>query len=104
MGLGNNEKNLIYLNISEGKIVRTVPEGTDKAVSRTIELEGGVKKTIHELIYDHITGDLYAIEKAPTPFKTVVWKLTIKDVDETFILSLSYSSRVANGFLKTIQN
>jgi hypothetical protein len=100
MGLEKNEGRKIFLNISDGKIVRQHQnpiEGT--TVTRTNKND----KVVHEEFFSAITGTMTAIKSKETPFG-MVWEVTLTDDGEEFVLSFNYSSRYANNFFRAIPN
>lgn len=100
MGLEKNEGRKIFLNISDGKIVRTYQnpiEGT--TVTRTNKND----KVVHEEKFSAITGLITGIKSKETPFG-MVWEITVQDGDEEFVLSFNYSSRYTNHFFRALPN
>jgi hypothetical protein len=100
MGLNKNEGRGMFLNISNGKIVRQ-HQNPVEGVTVTRENKNG--KVVHEETFDSITGVITSIKSKETPFG-MVWEVTVTDGEETFILSWNYSSRYTNHFFRALPN
>ena len=100
MGLNKNEGRKIFLNISDGKIVRT-HQNPVEGVTLTRTNKNG--KVVHEEKFSSITGLITDIKSKETPFG-MVWEITMQDGDEEFILSWNYSSRYTNHFFRALPN
>jgi hypothetical protein len=100
MGLNKNEGRGMFLNISNGKIVRQ-HQNPVEGVTITRENKNG--KVVHEETFDSITGVITSIKSKETPFG-MVWEVTVTDGEETFILSWNYSSRYTNHFFRALPN
>jgi len=99
MGLENNE-HAVYLSIGDGKITRRVKTPTATSVTRTTK-EG---KTIHEEIYDAVTGHITNITVSSHETYGKFWNVHIKDGEDKYILQMNYSSGYASSFLKQLPN
>lgn len=99
MGLENNNS-ARYLSIGEGKITKRVKEPTENSVSRVTK-EG---KTVHEEIYDAISGTITDIKTQDHPQFGRFWNVTLTDGSDTYILQMNYSSSYSAAFLKLLPN
>lgn len=100
MGLNKDEGRKIYLNISDGKIVRQ-HQNPVEGVTVTRENKNG--KNVHEEFFRSLTGHLKNIRSKETPFG-MVWEITLEDDGEEFVLSWNYSSRYTNHFFRALPN
>lgn len=100
MGLNKDEGRKIYLNISDGKIVRQ-HQNPIEGVTVTRENKNG--KVVHEEFFRSVTGTLKGIRSKETPFG-MVWEITLEDGGEEFVLSWNYSSRYTNHFFRALPN
>jgi hypothetical protein len=99
MGLNNNQSSSIYLQISNGKLVRSFSSPTQKSVSRTNK----VGKEVHEEFYDSLTGYVKGISTKETEYGKF-WVINVNDGENDYTLSTNYSGGYAVSFLKAIPN
>jgi hypothetical protein len=99
MGLNNNQSSSIYLQISNGKLVRSFSSPTPKSVSRTNK----VGKEVHEEFYDSLTGYVKGISTKETEYGKF-WVINVNDGENDYTLSTNYSGGYAVSFLKAIPN
>lgn len=99
MALEKNN-NAVYLSIGDGKITKRVKQQTDISQSRT--LKNGT--TIHEEIYDGVSGIITGIKTHEHPSFGKFWNVTIQDGEEIYTLQMNYSGGYASAFLKTLPN
>ena len=99
MGLNNNQSSSIYLQISNGKLVRSFSSPTPKSVSRTNK----VGKEVHEEFYDSLTGYVKGISTKETEYGKF-WVINVNDGESDYTLSTNYSGGYAVSFLKAIPN
>jgi hypothetical protein len=99
MGLNNNQSSSIYLQISNGKLVRSFSSPTTKSVSRTNK----VGKEVHEEFYDSLTGYVKGISTKETEYGKF-WVINVNDGESDYTLSTNYSGGYAVSFLKAIPN
>jgi hypothetical protein len=99
MGLNNNQSSSIYLQISNGKLVRSFSSPTPKSVSRTNK----VGKEVHEEFYDSLTGYIKGISTKETEYGKF-WVINVNDGESDYTLSTNYSGGYAVSFLKAIPN
>jgi hypothetical protein len=99
MGLNNNQSSSIYLQISNGKLVRSFSSPTPKSVSRTNK----VGKEVNEEFYDSLTGYVKGISTKETEYGKF-WVINVNDGENDYTLSTNYSGGYAVSFLKAIPN
>jgi hypothetical protein len=100
MGLQNSQsESVIFLQISNGKIVRQVKTKTDNSVSRVNKLG----REVHELFYDSITGVISDITTRESEYGKS-WVVSIKSEGKLYKLEFNYSSGYATTFLKALPN
>lgn len=100
MGL-QEPSNKIYLRISNGRICKTVKEGTPKAQVR----ETSKGDVIWELVWESLSGTLDAITFRDHPEYGKTWTLTVLgDGIETYALQVNEDSRYGIDLLKKIPN
>ena len=100
MGLQNSQsESVIFLQISNGKIVRQVKTKTDNSVSRVNKLG----REVHELFYDSITGVISDIATRESEYGKS-WVVSIKSEGKLYKLEFNYSSGYATTFLKALPN
>ncbi len=101
MGLengGGSQRN--YLSISDGKIAKSVQEGTPNAVKKTNK-EG--TKTFYELHYPAVSGFIRDARKRPTDWGDKL-QIDIEDNGVLYSLEMPWSSRYSSGFFTCIPN
>lgn len=89
-----------YLTIMEGKIIQRVEKDTENAEKRINKLG----KTVYELKYDSLVGIIADIKIDEHEEYGKFWNITIRDIDEVFVLQIPYNSGNASGFLKRIES
>lgn len=89
-----------FLRVSNGRICKTVPEGTEGAVPRVTK-KGD---TVHELIWESASGLLDSIDFRDHPEYGKSWTLTIIDGIDTYGLQVHEDSRYGVDLLKKIPN
>ena len=102
MALGN-QSNKIYLSISDGKVVRRVVEGAEKAEPRT-KKDGSI---VWEQRYSFISGYLKSIsisEKSFAGQEMKDWVFELEDMGEAYTLQIIYDSRYATSLLFALCN
>jgi hypothetical protein len=99
MGLNNNQSSSIYLQISNGKLVRSFSSPTQKSISRINK----VGKEVHEEFYDSLTGYVKGISTKETEYGKF-WVINVNDGESDYTLSTNYSGGYAVSFLKAIPN
>jgi hypothetical protein len=99
MGLNNNQSSSIYLQISNGKLVRSFSSPTQKSISRINK----VGKEVNEEFYDSLTGYIKGISTKETEYGKF-WVINVNDGENDYTLSTNYSGGYAVSFLKAIPN
>jgi hypothetical protein len=99
MGLNNNQSSSIYLQISNGKLVRSFSSPTQKSISRINK----VGKEVNEEFYDSLTGYVKGISTKETEYGKF-WVINVNDGENDYTLSTNYSGGYAVSFLKAIPN
>lgn len=99
MALEKNN-NAVFLSISDGKITKRVKQPTSESVTRVTK-EG---KTVHEEIYDGVSGIITDIQVKEHQSFGKFWNITIEDDGVRYILQTNYSGGYASAFLKTLPN
>lgn len=94
------ENNAIFLNITNGKICKKVPQPTETSVER-VNKNG---KTVHEEYYKGWKGRITAITVRDHPEFGKFWNITLTDSDGDAILQMNYSSGYSAAFLKILPN
>lgn len=87
MGAIQDENNVIFLNVSLGKIRRQLKEATEETVSRVNKNQ----KTVHELVYDGWVGRLDEITTRKTDFGTEI-QVTMNDGEQLAKIGMMYTS------------
>ena len=100
IGLQKNSGGATYLSIADGKIVRNHKEAKQGVtVSRTTK----TGKTVHEEKFDSITGRIVGLKTHENDFGKQ-WHLTFTDGEDSYIVTMPYSSRYSTSFLKALPN
>jgi hypothetical protein len=100
MGLQNSQGgNLVFLTISNGKIVRQVKEKTDSSVSRINK----VGREVHEEFYDSLGGKIKEVLIKENDYGKF-WIVKVKSDSQTYQLEINYSGGYATTFLKALPN
>jgi hypothetical protein len=97
-GLISQNQSGIYVNVSNGKIVRYVKEAT--AASKSRVNKNGV--TVNEEIYDAVSGYLKDIKTRDREGFGKEWQIFLQNGENTFIVSMNYSSAYASSFFKAL--
>lgn len=93
--------NVVFLTISQGKLVRRVDESTPGAVSRTNK----VGKVVHELFYTSLIGHVKDVTTKETEYgKFWVVKMQSQANDQVYQIDINYASGYAFSFLKALPN
>lgn len=100
MGLEKNEGRKIFLNVSDGKIVRQHQNAIEGVTETRINKNS---KTVHEEKFSAVTGLITDVRSKETPFG-MVWELSLQDGDDDFCLSFNYSSKYASSFFRAAPN
>lgn len=100
MGLEKQEGRKIFLNISDGKIVR---QHQNPIEGTTVTRTNKNSKVVHEEFFKAVTGIITDIKSKETPFG-MVWEISVQDGDEDFVVSFNYSSRYTNHFFRALPN
>jgi hypothetical protein len=87
MGAIQDDNNVIFLNVSLGKIRRQLKEPTDETVTRVNKNQ----KEVHELVYDGWMGRLDDITNRKTDFGTEI-QLAMNDGDQLAKIGFMYTS------------
>ena len=101
--LENNNENKIYVSVYDGKFTVRTDQSNPKAKERINK--NGTK--IYELLFDGISGILENVQdfKTENPFgsfRNIVF--TLRDKEESYLLSTPYSSRESKGILMRLPN
>lgn len=99
MGLQNNQSSGVFLQISNGKLVRQFKQPTDKSVARINKLG----REVHEEFYDSLTGHITEVKTKDGDYGKS-WVVTMKDGEGTYFLDIKYSSGYAVSLLKALPN
>ena len=99
MGLNQSQESVIFLSISNGKIVRQVKEKEEKSVSRVNKMG----REVYELFYDSITGTIKNVTTRESEYGKS-WVVNIESEGKMYKLEFNYSSGYANTFLKALPN
>jgi hypothetical protein len=99
MGLNQSQNKGVFLQITNGKLVRQFSSPTDKSVSRVNKLG----REVYEEFYDSLSGYLSDLKTKESEYGKF-WVITIKDDSVYYNLEMKYSSGYAASFLKTLPN
>jgi hypothetical protein len=99
MGLNNSQQGVVFLAISNGKIVRQFKEKTEKSVSRVNK----VGREVHEEFYDSLTGFLKDINTKESEYGKF-WVVKMEADGKLFQIEFNYSGGYATSFLKALPN
>lgn len=91
--------NVVFLTISQGKLVRRVDESTTGAVSRTNK----VGKVVHELFYTSLIGHIKDVTTKETEYGKF-WVVKVQSNEHTYQIDINYASGYAFSFLKALPN
>jgi hypothetical protein len=100
MGLNQSQnESVIFLQISNGKIVRQSKVPVENSVARINKLG----REVHELFYDSINGVITDIITRESDYGKS-WVVSIKSEGKLYKLEFNYSSGYATTFLKALPN
>ena len=100
MGLNQSQQDsVIFLQISNGKIVRQSKVPVENSVSRINKLG----REVHELFYDSINGIITDVITRESEYGKS-WVVSIKSEGKLYKLEFNYSSGYATTFLKALPN
>jgi len=99
MGLNNSQQGVVFLAISNGKIVRQFKEKTEKSVSRVNK----VGREVHEEFYDSLTGVLKDITTKESEYGKF-WVIKMEAEGKLYQIEFNYSGGYATSFLKALPN
>jgi hypothetical protein len=100
MALNKNAAAGIYLSIAEGRIVRSYKEEVPGTTKQRITKTG---KVTHEEFFSDIIGHLVSLETKENDYGKQ-WQLKMQDGEDTYIVSMPFSSRYSTSFLKALPN
>lgn len=99
MGLNQSQQSVIFLTISNGKIVRQFKEPTSSSVSRTNK----VGREVHEEFYDSLTGIITDVTTRESEYGKS-WIVKLKSGADNYQIEFNYSGGYASTFLKALPN
>jgi len=99
MGLQNNQSAGVFLQITNGKLVRQFKQATERSIARVNKLG----REVHEEFYDSLTGYVTDIKTKDSEYGKF-WVVTVKDDEGQYFLEMKYSSGYAVSFLKALPN
>jgi hypothetical protein len=91
--------NTIYLSVADGNLVRQHKTANHFTVERITK----TGKQVFEEFFKDLTGVITSISTRENDYGKQ-WQVTFKDGEDTYIVSLGYSSRYAASFLKALPN
>jgi len=91
--------NITYLNVADGNLVRQHKQPNERTTERLTK-KG---KLVFEERFKDLTAKLETISTRTNDYGTQ-WQLEFIDGDDTYVVSLPYSSRYASSFLKCLPN
>ena len=91
--------NLTYLSVSDGNLVRQHKTANDRTTERVTK----TGKLVFEERFRDLTGLIVNVNTRENDYGKQ-WQLTFEDEDDTYIVSMPYSSRYASSFLKALPN
>lgn len=95
----STNQSVVYLSISNGKLVRRVDESTPNAIARVNK----VGKQVYELFYNSMIGHIVDISTKENEYgKFIIVK--VKAHDTTYNLEMNYSSGYSVSFLRALPN
>jgi hypothetical protein len=97
-----------FFTFSKGKFIQRVPEGTEGAVPRVLENGPNIGKTVHEITFDTLEGQILQLEVSESQYGDkleIYLDVTIEgEPEEIMKITLPFSSSYGKGFLKRIPN
>ena len=103
MGLKTRTSKGIYLGIAQGNITQKADKDDPLAIAREYEDDNGNKKVVYEHQFSELTGLLQEVKFRDGKFGEE-WMIVIKDVDETYILTIKTGDRYFQDFGKKVRN
>jgi hypothetical protein len=91
--------NTTYLSVADGNLVRQHKQATERTTERITK----TGKLVFEEKFKDLTGKLTNLDTRENDYGKQ-WQLTFKDGEDTYIVSLPFSSRYASSFLKALPN
>jgi hypothetical protein len=91
--------NTIYLNVADGNLVRQHKQPNERTSERLTK----TGKLVYEERFKDLTAKLETINTRTNDYGTQ-WQLHFTDGDDSYVVSLPYSSRYASSFLKALPN
>jgi len=101
--LENTSDQKTFVSTLDGKFVVKAEKGTRNAKERTTKSGA----TVYELQFDKISGMLQNIQDFENENENGKWRniiITLRDADETYSVSMPYSSRESKGILYRMPN
>lgn len=100
MGLNNFEgSKTTYLNVADGKLIRRHQQANERTVERITK----TGKQVFEESFRDLKAHLVDVTTNENDYGKQ-WHLKFEDGEETFIVTMPYSSRYASSFLKALPN
>ena len=96
---GGSGGSVVYLSISNGKLVQRVNEPTEESISRVNK----VGKTVHEVFWKDWSGRIEGIERVDGEYGSD-WRLTLDDGEQKAVIQFQVGSRYATEFAKRVPN
>ena len=91
--------NTTYLSVSDGNLVRQHKQANERTTERVTK----TGKLVYEERFKDLTALLTKIDTKENDYGKQ-WQLTFSDGDNTYIVSMPFSSRYASSFLKALPN
>jgi len=91
--------NTTYLNVADGNLVRQHKQPNERTSERLTK----TGKLVYEERFKDLTAKLETINTRTNDYGTQ-WQLYFTDGDDSYVVSLPYSSRYASSFLKALPN
>lgn len=90
---------MIYLSVSNGKLVQQVKEAQKDSVTRVNK----VGKTVHEVFFKDLTGSIISIDTKENDYGKQ-WQIVFQDGEDKYMVQMPYSGRYSSSFLKALPN
>ncbi len=90
---------MIYLSVSNGKLVQQLRDATPESTSRVNK----VGKTVNEVFYKDLTGIIAGIETKENDYGKQ-WQIIFQDGEDKYMVQMPYSGRYSSSFLKALPN
>ena len=91
--------NTTYLSVADGNLVRQHKQANERTTERLTK----TGKLVYEEKFKDLTAQLVTLTTKTNDYGTQ-WQLEFKDGEDTYMVSLPYSSRYASSFLKALPN